>query len=300
MAEEAVGEVREGVPTTVDDALRIATAAIATAGVGDTARLDAELLVGHVTGLDRVGLRVQGSETVLDADAWQRLDALVGRRVAGEPVAYLLGTAWFYGREFEVDARVLIPRPETELLVEAALTHFADHARSSTFIDACTGSGCVAISIAAELGDRARVLGTDISAEALEVATANAARNGVTVDWRRGDLLDAVLDERRVAVVTANPPYVEGADADGLEPAVRDHEPDVALFVPEEGVAAFYGRLAREAMQVLEPGGLLAVEHGEGQRGMVTSAFHAAGLVDIEGVDDLAGVDRVVLGRLAG
>src|SRR5699024_7426032 len=109
------------------------------------------------------GLRVHGSDTALDADGWKRLDALVGRRAAGEPIAYLLGTAWFYGREFEVDPRVLIPRPETELLVEAALTHFADHATSSTFIDACTGSGCVAISIAAELGDRARVLGTDIS-----------------------------------------------------------------------------------------------------------------------------------------
>ena len=97
---------------------------------------------------------------MLDPAAWKRLDELVGRRLTGEPVAYLLGTAWFYGREFEVDRRVLVPRPETELLVELALTHFADHATSSTFVDACTGSGCVAVSIAAELDGRARVVAT--------------------------------------------------------------------------------------------------------------------------------------------
>ncbi|MCW2926895.1 MAG: glutamine methyltransferase [Thermoleophilia bacterium] len=294
-----VGAVPEGVPTSVGDAVRVVTKAIGDAGVGDTPRLDAELLVGHVSGLDRVGLRVSDDQ-VLEPATWMTLDALVGRRLAGEPVAYLLGTAWFYGREFQVDRRVLVPRPETELLVELALTHFADHATSSTFVDACTGSGCVAISIAAELEGRARVLATDISAEALEVAAANAARHGVDVDLRAGDLLAAVADERRVAVVTANPPYVDGADAEGLESGVRDHEPAVALFVPEEGVDAFFARLAREALGVLEPGGMLAVEHGSGQREVVQRAFHAAGFVEVRGVDDLAGIDRVVVGHASG
>jgi release factor glutamine methyltransferase len=287
-------------PTTVLDALRDVSLAIEEAGVGDTPRLDAELLVGHVAELDRVGLRVH-SDRVLEPAQWRVLDELVGRRVRGEPVAYLLGTAWFYGREFEVDPRVLVPRPETELLVEQALEHFAERATSSTFIDACTGSGCVAVTIAAELGDRARVLGTDISADAIAVAERNAARHGVRVDFRAGDLLAPTADTTRVAVVTANPPYVEGADADGLEPGVRDHEPGVALFVPEEGVESFYGRLAREARQVLEPGGLLAVEHGQGQRELVVGVLEAAGMVDVHGIDDLAGVDRVVVGyRAAG
>lgn len=290
----------EGVPTTVGDAVRAVAAAIADAGVGDSPRLDADLLVGSVVGLDRVGLRAE-SERLLEAGQWQRLDALVGRRLAGEPVAYLLGTAWFYGRQFEVDRRVLVPRPETELLVELALEHFADRATSATFVDACTGSGCVAISIAAELGARAIVHGTDLSADALDVARANAQRNDVAVCWHEGDLLEPLVGElRNVAAVVANPPYVEGIDADGLEAGVRDHEPHVALFVPEgSDVAAFYARLASQASTILAPGGLLAVEHGQGQRSLVESAFVAAGFVDVAGVDDLAGVDRVVRGYRA-
>lgn len=285
-----------GVATTVTDAVRSTTVAIDGAGVGDTPRLDAELLVGHVAELDRVGLRVHGDRT-LEPEAWRRLDELLGRRIAGEPVAYLLGTAWFYGREFEVDRRVLVPRPETELLVELALTHFADHATSATFVDACTGSGCVAISIAAELDGRARVIATDISEDALDVARANATRHKVDVEFRAGDLLEPVADLRRVGVVVANPPYVEGVDATGLEAGVRDHEPHVALFVPGgEDVASFYGRLAAQALELLEPGGMLAVEHGEGQRSTVASAMRGAGLVDVEGRDDLAGIDRVVIG----
>ena len=286
-----------GVATTVTDAVRSTTVAIDQAGVGDTPRLDAELLVGHVAGLDRVGLRTFGDDHVLEPEQWKRLDELLGRRVGGEPVAYLLGTAWFYGREFEVDRRVLVPRPETELLVELALTHFADHARSATFVDACTGSGCVAVSIAAELDGRATVFATDISEEALVVARANATRHGVDVDFRAGDLLDPVAELRRVGVVVANPPYVDGIDDSGLEAGVRDHEPHVALFVPGgEDVSSFYGRIATQALELLEEGGLLAVEHGEGQRAMVASALRTAGFVDIEGRDDLAGIDRVVIG----
>ncbi|MCB0878066.1 MAG: peptide chain release factor N(5)-glutamine methyltransferase [Thermoleophilia bacterium] len=290
----------EGVPTTIGDALRAVAAAILDAGVGDTARLDAELLVGHVTGLDRVGLRVE-SERVLEPEAWQRLDELVGRRVSGEPIAYLLGSAWFYGREFTVDRRVLVPRPETELLVELALEHFADHATSSTFVDACTGSGCVAVSIAAELDGRAAVHATDLSRDALDVAAINAARHGVDVQLHEGDLLEPVGELRRVAAIVANPPYVEGVDAAGLEPGVRDHEPHVALLLPEGTDArSFYGRLAQQALPLLEPGGLLAVEHGQGQRTMVAAALHDAGYEAIEGHDDLAGIDRVVVGYRPG
>lgn len=288
--------IPEGVPTTIEDAVHAVSARIDGAAVGDTPRLDAELLVGHVAELDRVGLRVHGDRH-LEPERWRRLDELVGRRASGEPVAYLLGTAWFYGREFEVDRRVLVPRPETELLVEAALEHFADHATSSTFVDACTGSGCVAISIAAELGDRARVIATDLSEDALDVARANATRHGVAVELHAGDLLEPVAQLRRVAAVVANPPYVAGPDADGLEAGVRDHEPGIALFLPDgSDVAGFYGRLATQSLAILDAGGLLAVEHGDGQRDPVAGALRDAGFVDVGGIDDLAGVDRVVTG----
>jgi release factor glutamine methyltransferase len=286
----------EGVATTVAEAVRDVTAAIADAHVGDTARLDAELLVGHVAGLDRVGIRVDGDRT-LEPAQWQQLDALVGRRCSGEPIAYLLGTAWFYGREFLVDRRVLVPRPETEQLVELALEHFAEHANSSTFVDACTGSGCVAVSIASELDGRARVIGTDISADALVVARENAVRHKVDVELLEGDLLAPLADLRRVAAIVANPPYVEGVDDAGLAIGVRDHEPHVALFVPDdEGVTDLYRRLAAQALPLLEVGGLLAVEHGQGQRAVVANAMRAAGFVDVAGHDDLAGIDRVVAG----
>jgi release factor glutamine methyltransferase len=290
----------EGVATTIAEAVRDVSATIAQAGVGDTARLDAELLIGHVAGLDRVGIRVGGDRT-LEPAQWQQLDLLVGRRCAGEPIAYLLGTAWFYGREFAVDRRVLVPRPETEQLVELALEHFAEHAHSSTFVDACTGSGCVAISIAAELDGRARVVGTDISAEALDVARENATRHGVEVELFEGDLLAPVAELRRVAAIVANPPYVERVDDPGLEPGVRDHEPHVALFVPEDdGATDLYRRLAAQALPLLEVGGLLAVEHGQGQRAVVANAMRAAGFVDVAGHDDLAGIDRIVAGYRAG
>jgi release factor glutamine methyltransferase len=290
----------EGVPSTVDDAVRALTKVIAAAGVGDTPRLDAELLVGHVAELDRVGLRVHG-ERALEPQQWRSIDELAGRRAAGEPVAYLLGTAWFYGREFEVDRRVLVPRPETELLVQLALEHFADRAMGATFVDACTGSGCVATSIAAELGPRATVHGTDLSADALVVARANARRHGVDVTWHEGDLLEPVAGLRNVAAVVANPPYVEGIDAHGLEQGVRDHEPHIALLVPEgDTVEAFYERLARQAAVILAAGGMLAVEHGEHQQDLVRGALQRAGFVDIDGKRDLAGIERVVAGYRSG
>ncbi|MBC7459910.1 MAG: peptide chain release factor N(5)-glutamine methyltransferase, partial [Thermoleophilia bacterium] len=266
----------------------------------DSPQLDAELIVGHVTGLDRVGLRTKDDTVPTDAQGAD-IEALVLRRLTGEPIAYLLGTAWFYGREFQVDSRVLVPRPETELLVELALTHLAQraaedhHTGAAAVVDTCTGSGCVGISIAAS-SPTTDVTCTDISEDALDVARANAARLAPRVALASGDLLRPAEKHAPFAVVTANPPYVEGSQAGGLEQRVVDHEPHVALFVPDGGVAAIYGDIAQQAAQLLEPGGLLAVEHGSGQRHQVVDAFERAGLVHVHGVDDLAGIDRVVIG----
>lgn len=289
--------VLPGIPTTVRDAIGAVDAVIRDAGVGDTPRLDAELLVGAVAGLDRVGLRVHGDEARLEPQQWQRLDELVGRRAGGEPIAYLLGTAWFHGLEFEVDERVLVPRPETEQLVDLGVAHARALDRPARVVDACTGSGCVAVAIAVELGTGGQVLATDLSADALEVARANGQRHGVDVAWHEGDLLEPLAGSAPVDVVVANPPYVEVGDP-GLEANVRDHEPHVALFLPQgSDVTAFYARLAAQAADLLGPGGLLVVEHGQGQRQLVVDAFVAAGLAGIEGRDDLAGIDRIVLGR---
>lgn len=260
--------------------------------------LDAELLICHVAGLDRVGLRVHGRQ-VLNASQLARLDTLVARRCTGEPIAYLLGSAWFHGREFVVDRRVLVPRPETEQLVELALAHVAGR-EDPRIVDVCTGSGCVAVSIAAQLGSSAQVHASDISPDALEIARENAARLAPGVRVALGDLLDPVREYGPFDVITANPPYVEGADAAGLEPAVRAHEPPIALFVPVEGTAAFYARLVQESAALLAPGGMLAVEHGQGQRETVVAAYEAAGLERIAGLDDLAGIDRIVVGYGAG
>jgi release factor glutamine methyltransferase len=296
--------------STIAVAVRDAERRIAESGVGDTSKLDAELLVGHVTGKDRVRLRID-SEVQLTVDQQLELAELVIRRAAGEPIAYLTGTAWFYGRAFAVDARVLVPRPETELLVELALEHVArwmDADAASTggapiFVaDVCTGSGCVGVSIAAELASRydegeVRVACSDISDDALEVARINADAHAPDVLLREGDLLRPIADVGPFVVIVTNPPYVASEWDEGLDPGVRAHEPHVALFAPSwDTVSGLYERLARQAMDALEPSGMFAVEHGMGQRALVQDILRRVGFVDVTGVDDLAGVDRVVTG----
>lgn len=290
---------------TVTGAVRDATQRIDAAGVGDTARLDAELLVGHVAGLDRVRIRTNG-ETLLTVEQQLELETLVIRRCTGEPIAYLLGSAWFYGRQFEVDARVLVPRPETEALVDIALAHldaWPQRGDGAVFVaDACTGSGCVGVTIAAEAAlrfdaDEVLVACTDISNDALDVARVNAARHAPDTLLLEGDLLRPVEQFGPFAVVVANPPYVAGEWDEGLDPGVRAHEPHVALFAPVcGGVVGLIERLASQAMDLLEPGGLLAIEHGEGQRALLMDVLRRRGFQDVRGVDDLAGIDRVVTG----
>jgi release factor glutamine methyltransferase len=272
-----------GVP--VRDALDSAMVAIGAAG-SDTPRLDAELLLGHALGLDRAALAM-APEREVAGPAVRAFQELVRRRAAGrEPVAYLLGRRGFRGLELEVDARVLVPRPETELLVEATL----GLPRSARVVDVGTGCGAVALALKDERPDL-DVLATDVSDDALAVARANARRLGLEVAFGRADLLDGV---GAVDAVVSNPPYVADGERAALPPEVARHEPAVALFGGPDGLDVVR-RLVRQAGA--SPARLLALEVGQGQAPAVAALVRAAGFGEAEVRRDLAGVERVVVGR---
>jgi release factor glutamine methyltransferase len=187
---------------------------------------------------------------------------------------------------------VLIPRPDTELLVERALASLAS--REGSLCDLCTGSGAVAVTVLAELPERTGVA-SDISARALTVARANASRHGVIerLSLREGDLFAVLAEDERFACITVNPPYIGASEMPGLQPDVRDFEPRLALEAGEDALL-FYRRIARQAAAHLVPGGVLLVEAGMGQAPAVRELFVAAGLVDGGAHRDLNGVERVV------
>jgi release factor glutamine methyltransferase len=260
---------------------REAAARLAAAGI-DTAQLDAELLLAHVLGVDRGRLLLEDRDlTTTEAAAFE---ALVRRREAREPVAYLLGRKGFRRIELAVDHRVLVPRPETELLVEAAL----DLPHGARVADIGTGSGAVALALKDERPDL-RIVATDSSEDALAVARANAERLGLDVAFARGDLLDPVTG--LLDAVLSNPPYV--ADGDALPPDVADHEPAVALYAGPDG----FDVIRRLLAQAVRRAPFLAIEVGAGQAPAVARLAREAGFAETEAKADLAGIERVVLAR---
>ena len=261
--------------TPVRDALDSALVALKASGV-DSPRLDAELLLAHALGVDRARLIVD-RDLVVGGAAAREFQTLVRRRaIEREPVAYLLGVKGFRHIDLQVDARVLIPRPETELLVEVGLTL----ARGARVVDVGTGSGAVALALKHERPDL-DVVATDVSADALDVARANAARLGLDVAFEQRDLFDGPAD-----AVLSNPPYV--ADGDELPPDVARHEPHGALFAGPDGLAVVR-RLVERCREVP----LVALEVGMGQAGAVAALFDGR---DVEVLRDLAGIERVVVG----
>ena len=248
---------------TLGDRVAWAREAIAAAGIRpEDAALDAEVLARHVLACDRAGFVVglRDEEPVDFADAYR---ALVDRRCRREPVAYILGEREFWGLPFEVTPDVLIPRPETELIVEEALELFPAGHAPGVIVDAGMGSGCLAVALALEF-EHARVIATDISEAALAVARRNAAKHGAgdRIDFRGGDLLEPVTE--RADLIVSNPPYVASGDAPGLVPEVREHEPHVALFAGPNDLSMF-GKLFPSAATRLRPGGRLIVEVGYDQ-----------------------------------
>ena len=290
---------------TVREAIHAASASIA--------RRDAETLALHVLGRLRPWLLAHPEAALSPEDA-DRFAALVARRARFEPLQYLTGQQEFFGLSLEVTPDVLIPRPETELLVELVLNWARERAPAREqyrpqgsrggqpsgalrIVDVGTGSGAIALALAANLPE-ADITALDLSPAALAVAQANAQRHGLQtrVDFRLSDLLlTSEGDLLRVAdwdVVVSNPPYVPRADAPEMQPEVRDFEPHLALFADEGGLA-IYRRLIPQAETALRAGGLLALEIGFGQRIALTALLD--GWKHVRFYDDLAGIPRVVL-----
>jgi release factor glutamine methyltransferase len=258
-------------------------------------RLNIELLLAHVLQKRRLDLYLQ-FEQELDEATLARLRELVRRRAAGEPIQYVTGEAAFYGLTFAVNRDVLIPRPETELLVEAVVKRAKPDA---TILDVGTGSGCIAVTLAKQL-PAARIFAVDASAAALAVARANARRHGVEKNARflQGDLLEAFSDNVGADVIVSNPPYIARGDWATLPKEVRDFEPVPALVAGEDGLEVIR-RLVKTAKRVLAASGLVALEIGAGQRAAVERLFrdHSYGAVEV--MNDLQGHERVVIAHAA-
>jgi release factor glutamine methyltransferase len=255
------------------------------AGLED-AELEAEVLARHVAGVSRAAYF---TGTPLEPAMRDRLTALAAARLRREPSAYLVGEREFYGRVFRVGPGVLVPRPETELLVELGLSELRRDPRA-VVVDVGTGSGCVAVSIAAETG-AATVAATDVSGEALSYAVANARRHAPATEFVRGYLTNAI---GRADVVLANLPYIPSGEIDALEPEVSIYEPRVALDGGPDGLD-LVRELATDCARRLRPR-LLAVELAYGQAAAIAAEFRTiAPRVDI--LRDLGGIDRVVVAR---
>jgi release factor glutamine methyltransferase len=260
----------------------------------ETPRLDAEVLLAHVLATDRVGvyLRFDQPLEMAEVDAYR---AIVRRRAAGEPVAYLTGHREFWSREFTVTPDVLVPRPETELLIERALAVAPDSDRPVRILDLGTGSGALAVTLASKR-PAASVVALDVSVGAAAIARRNAQSAGVgdRVLVAVGDWAAPLAPEARFDLIVSNPPYVPTAALDMLAREVR-REPAVALDGGADGLAA-YRRLVPAAATLLAPAACLLVEVGAGQAAAVAALFARCGLAEIVCYADLAGVDRVVAG----
>lgn len=268
-------------------AAAVAAAARALAAHSDSPRLDAELLLGHVLGVGRAGLVVRGAET-LPAHAERLYGALIGERARGAPIAYLVGSREFWSLTLAVTPAVLVPRPETELLVELALELMPEHA---ALLDLGTGSGAIALAVASER-PKARIVASDVSEAAIEIARGNARDLGLSeIDWRVGSWLDAVPGER-FDLIVANPPYVAAADP---ALAALAAEPRLALVAGPTGLEQLE-IIVRAALPHLAPGGWLLLEHGASQDRDVARLLKEGGFARIRSHVDHSGRPRVTRG----
>jgi len=258
------------------------------------AQRDAETLLLHLTGKNRGWLLAHLDDEFGECKSIG-YSQLIDRRLAGEPIQYITGECEFYGLPFRVNRDVLIPRPETEHLVEKVL-ELAPNFERPRIVDVGTGSGAIAVALAYKL-PAARVTATDISRAALNVARGNAERNEVAerIRFLESDLLGPVAGERFEFVVS-NPPYVADGDRETLAVEVRNYEPELALFAGANGMDV-YRRLTPLAYEALVPGGFAVFEIGHGQAASIAELFEATGFSEIQFTKDLQGIDRVIAGR---
>ena len=248
-------------------------------------RLTAEVLLSHALQKERIYLFTH-PEAELGQIAWLHYGRYLFERIKGKPTQYITRRQEFYGRDFTVSPHVLIPRPETELLVEAALT------LEGRIVDVGTGSGAIAITLSLE--KRQRILATDISAQALEIAAGNARALDANVDFLQGDLLNAIAS-RSIDAVVSNPPYISNNDLAEMQREVRDHEPHLALFAGPTGTE-IYRRLIAEAARALKPGGNLLLELGYDSQAAVRAMLDES-WTEITVTNDLAGIPRILRAR---
>jgi release factor glutamine methyltransferase len=282
---------------TVETARRALTLQFRSAGI-DSAELDARLLTGHALGLDLTGL-ITAAQRQLTHGESARLDDYARRRLAGEPVARIVGEKEFWGLPLQLAPATLVPRPDTETVVELALELLRSGGEPDGALriaDLGTGTGAILLALLSEL-PAATGTGTDISVAALQTAAANAARAGlsdratfIACDYASG--LSGPFD-----LIVSNPPYIRSADIGGLAVEVRDHDPRAALDGGADGLDA-YRALVPQAARLLAPGGALVVEAGEGQSGQIEALMVAAGLTPAHAPKaDLAGIPRAVAGH---
>ncbi|MBI3994390.1 MAG: peptide chain release factor N(5)-glutamine methyltransferase [Nitrospirae bacterium] len=282
--------------------LRAASRSLTRAGIPDSRR-EVETMLAHVMGLTRLDL-YRADALVLDSDQQTVFNGLIRRRADREPLQYILGAQEFWGLEFRVTPETLIPRPETELLIEAVLEHFGKPETPITLADLCTGTGCLAVAFAT-LYPTARLFATDLSSAALGVARFNASRHGVDgrIKFLEGDLMEPLakpngdgfkIRPHSVDLVLSNPPYIPTDELSTLQPEVRLHEPRLALDGGPDGLD-YYRRILPRALDFLRPGGGLFLEVGIGQATPVSAMARQAGWRVDRIKKDLGNIDRVVV-----
>jgi release factor glutamine methyltransferase len=276
---------------TVREALQQGTQLLVDAAVA-VPRLTAEVLLSHAIGCRKAWLYAHSTDELREV-WWIHYGRYLHERINGKPTQYITGKQEFYGRDFRVTPAVLIPRPETEFLVEAVVQRYSSG--QGLIADIGTGSGAIAVSVSLELKGQP-VIAVDLSADALEVARGNAAAlQAAAVEFVQGDLLSCFA-ESSLAVIASNPPYIPEVEKDGLQKEVREFEPHLALFGGPDGMQN-YRSLVSEARRVLRPGGWLAMELAYNAFDRVRELM--SDFQDVELIPDLAGYPRVIAGRLA-
>ncbi|MDA0683428.1 MAG: peptide chain release factor N(5)-glutamine methyltransferase [Bacteroidetes bacterium] len=280
----------------LDDVVRHSVERLRTSG-NDEARREVEWMLESLMGIRRMQLLMQQGEPV-SKETQARLHECVERRIAREPLQYILGEAHFYGHRFTVSPSVLIPRPETELLAEWAIQQVSG-LKGGKLLDLGTGSGCLPITVSLDCPD-AECVGVDISAEALEVARMNARNLGAKVVFVEGDMISLRLESAlasRFDVLISNPPYIPEGEREELQSEVIEHEPQIALFAGTDPLH-FYRGIAAAAPSLLKSKGRLCVEIHSWYGNDVLELFHAAGFREVRLQKDLAGRDRLISARM--